>query len=129
MPRLASSGRLLDGDVSGGRDFNNMAKVLDAFPAAAHSFVEILPQSLDHPGVNLLGKAVENFIDSTAVLIPKKRLDFLVSRSASSGRSLSTKVPLCLNGSISWIRTTSTSDRTRLAGSGNIYTLQYTRRG
>ena len=72
MPRLASSGRLLDGDVSGGRDFNNMAKVLDAFPAAAHSFVEILPRSLDHPGVNLLGKAVENFINSAAILIPKK---------------------------------------------------------
>ena len=64
--------RLLDGDVSGGRDFSNMAKVLDAFPAAARSFVEILSRSSDHPGVNLLGEAVENFIDSAALMIPKK---------------------------------------------------------
>ena len=56
--------RLLDGDVSGGRDFNNMAKVLDAFPLAAHNFVEALLRSPDHPGVDLLGEAVENFIDS-----------------------------------------------------------------
>lgn len=64
--------QLLDGDVSGGRDFCNMAKVLDAFPAAARSFVEMLSRSSDHPGVNLLGEAVENFIDSAALMIPKK---------------------------------------------------------
>ena len=56
--------RILDGDVSGGRDFNNMAKVLDAFPVAARNFVEALLRSPDHPGVDLLGEAVENFIDS-----------------------------------------------------------------
>ena len=90
--------RLLGGDVSAGRDFNNMAKVLDAFPAAARIFVEKLPRSLDHPGVNLLGEAVENFIDMTALMIPKKRPDFQIPRSASSGQSSSTKVPLCLDG-------------------------------
>ena len=64
--------RLLDGDVSTGRDFSNMAKVLDAFPAAARSFIEKLSRSLDHPGVSLLGEAVNNFIDSAALMIPKK---------------------------------------------------------
>ena len=64
--------RLLDGDVSAGRDFSNMAKVLDAFPAAARGFVETLSRSPDHPGVDLLGEAVENFIDSAALMIPKK---------------------------------------------------------
>ena len=64
--------RLLDGDVSDGRDFNNMAKVLDAFPAAARNFVETLSRSPDHPGVDLLGEAVENFIDSAALMFPKK---------------------------------------------------------
>ena len=64
--------QLLDGDVSGGQDFNNMAKVLDTFPAAAHSFVETLSWSLDHPGIDLLGEAVENFIDSAALFNTKK---------------------------------------------------------
>ena len=36
-------------------------------------------------GVNLLGEAVENFIDSAALMIPKERPDFLMPRSASSG--------------------------------------------
>ena len=64
--------RLLDGDLSGGRDFNNMAIVLGAFPVATRTFLEMLLRSLDHPGVDLLGKAVENFINSAALLIPKQ---------------------------------------------------------
>ena len=56
--------------MSGGRDFNSMSKVLYAFLATARSFVETLMRSSDHPGVNLLGEAVKNFIDSAALMIP-----------------------------------------------------------
>ena len=49
-----------------------MAKVLDAFRAVARSFVETLSRSSDHPGVNCLGEAVKNFIESAALMIPKK---------------------------------------------------------
>jgi hypothetical protein len=77
--------RLLDGDVSGGRNLNNMATVLDAFPAAVRNFVETLSRSPDHPGVDLLGKAVENSIDSAALMIQKKRQGFPTPRSVSSG--------------------------------------------
>ena len=77
--------RLFDGDVSGDHDFNNIAKLFDAFPVAARSFVETLSRSLDHPGAILLGRAIENFIDLLALMTTKKRLDFSMPRLAFSG--------------------------------------------
>ena len=64
--------RLFDSNVSGGRDFDNMAKVLGAFPVAARDFTQQLSKSLDHPGVALLSKTVDNFIDLAAILFSKK---------------------------------------------------------
>ena len=91
---------LLDGDVSGGRGFNNMAKVLGALPAAARNLFETMSRSPTIRSLTyLLGKAVENIINSAALMtISKKHQGFPTPRSVSSGRSLSTKFQLCLSG-------------------------------
>ena len=64
--------RILDVDVSGGYNFNNFTKVLDTFLTAARNFMETLSRYPDHFGVNLLGKAVDEFIDLVALMFWKK---------------------------------------------------------
>ena len=71
-----------------------MAKVLDAIPAAARNFGELLSRCLDHLGGDLFGEAAENFIDSVALVVPKYYQNFLMPRSASSGRFSSTNLEL-----------------------------------
>lgn len=47
-------------------------KVLGAFMLAACNFTQQLLKSLDHPNIPVLSKAVDNFIDSAALMFSKK---------------------------------------------------------
>ena len=83
--------RLLDDDVSGGRDFDNMSKIVDSFPAAARDFTQQLPQPQDRPGAVLLRSVIDNSIVSAAEKFPKRQQGFSTWRLVSNDRSSSTR--------------------------------------